>query len=243
MKNLFTCLLAIASLALIASCKRNVLRGEGDKGTASPAVSSFNEVSVDLSLNTVINVQPGSSPSVQLAGHTNLLKHIVATVKDNCLYINTDLDDTWKIESDDVVVTVTVPSIASLSLTGSSDASIHGAIAGPSFLLDITGSGDVIIDNVSSDTLAVEASGATKLKINGGKVKIAHYDISGAGEINAYPLQTEETIAEISGAGTSHVTATNKLVADISGAGSVKYKGHPNVVKDVSGAGSVTDAN
>jgi len=79
--------------------------------------------------------------------------------------------------------------------------------------------------------------------VKGGSVKKASYAMSGTGEIDAFPLQTIETTASISGAGSGEVTASQKLNVSISGAGSIDYKGHPIISKEISGAGSVDDAN
>ncbi len=244
MNRYFFALVFVLGLAICAtSCKMNVLRGEGNKTTTNLPVSPFNAISIDVDVNTVINVKEGATPGVQIDGYENLLKHIVATVDKGRLRITHDLDDTWRMESEDVTVTITVPSISKLTLMGSADAVIHGSITGNAFMLDVSGACDVSIDNVSADSLLVEASGATDLEIKDGTVKYAEYDINGAGEVKAFPLQTNETIAEISGAGTSHVTALQKLTVDISGAGTIKYKGHPVITKDISGAGTIADAN
>jgi hypothetical protein len=242
-KQLFFIAFICCIVVFNTSCKMNVLRGEGNKTTTNPAVNSFNSVSVDIEVNTVINIREGATPSVQIQGYENLLKHIVAEVNNNRLRITHDLDDTWRMESEGVTVTITMPAITNLTLMGAADAEVHGNITGRSFYLDVSGASDVSIDNITVDSFLVDASGATDLEVKGGTVKFAEYDISGAGEVKAYPLQTEETIASISGAGTSHITALQKLTADISGAGAIKYKGHPTITKDISGAGTISDAN
>lgn len=220
----------------------NVLHGEGNKATATPVIGSFNSIDIDIDLKVITNIQEGAS-SVKIDGYENLLGHIKTTVENNTLRIYSDLDETWEMESDDVVVTVTMPAIAALSISGTADADIHGKNTGRSFRLRVSGAGEVTIDNISTDTLSVHASGATDLTVKGGTVKFSRFHISGAGKISSFPLQSEETYVHISGAGTSQVTALHKLTADISGAGTIKYKGHPVITKDISGAGTIADAN
>ncbi len=236
---LYLATIVVVTLCLF-SCKRNVRKGEGAKGTATPAVTSFNAIDIDLSIKANITVQAGAQPSVQLNGYKNLLDHIKTTIKDNTLYITSDLDDIWIVSGDDVVATIILPSLTSLSLSGAPDADIHGNITGPEFNLDISGSSKVIIDNINVDTFTSDASGVANITVKGGAVKKATYDLSGAGSIDAFPLQSEETEASISGTGKSELTALKKLDASISGAGSIKYKGHPTVSQDVSGVGSIT---
>ena len=241
--NLLTLCIVGALCTFLSSCKINVMKGEGPKGTATPAVASFNAIDIDLSIKANINVQAGAQPGVQLNGYENLLKHIKATVKDNTLHITSDLDEMWTISGNDVVAEITLPSLNALSLSGAPDADIHGNITGNTFNLDISGSSKVVIDNINVDTFASDASGVARITVNGGAVRKATYELSGAGTINAFPLQADETEASISGTGKSEVTALKKLDASISGAGSIKYKGHPSVSQDVSGVGSISDAN
>ncbi len=237
---LFAC---IATIIVASSCKRNVLKGEGAKTSSTPSVASFSAIDINLSIKADITVQSGAQPSVQLNGYGNILKHIKTTVKNNTLYITSDLDDMWEIDCDDVTAHITVPSITALNLTGAPDANMHGNITGTDFKLEISGASKVIIDNINVDNFSSEVSGAADIEVKGGTVKKASYEISGAGKILAFPLQASETSASISGAGKSEVTALTKLKATISGAGTIKYKGHPEVTQEVSGVGTISNAN
>jgi hypothetical protein len=209
---------------LVSSCRINVLKGEGNKITSAPTLSSFNAVDISLPIKTTITVTEGSQPGINLNGYENVIKHIKTKIKDNTLYLYTDLDETWTMDYDGITVEITLPAIKSLSLEGAADADVHGNISGTDFKLDISGVGNAVIDNINVDDFSSEVSGAAKIK--------------------TFPLQTTETYASISGAGKGEVTASQKLTASISGAGSIKYKGHPaDVNKDISGAGSIAEAN
>jgi Putative auto-transporter adhesin, head GIN domain len=221
-------------------CKMNVLKGEGNKTTTTPAVASFNSVIVELSLKVVVNVQEGAPPGIELSGYENLLKHITTKVEANTLTISDDLDETWRIECKDVVAKITVPSIAALTMRGATEGEIHGNMTGPGFNLSISGLGDVNIDNAMVDYLTVKISGAGNVRVKAGAVKTAEYRISGAGDIDAKGVQANEVKGVISGSGNIGVWAVQKLDAKVSGAGDITYKGSPVVTKSVSGSGSVT---
>lgn len=233
----------IATILFAASCKRNVLRGEGSRTTSAPAVSSFSAVDINIAVKADITVQNGAQPGIQFNGYENIIKHIKTSVKNNTLYITSDLDDMWDIDLDGVTANITVPSITALTLTGAPDANMHGNITGSDFKLEISGASKVVIDNINVDNFSSEVSGAADIEVKGGAVKKASYEISGAGKILAFPLQAAETSASISGAGKSEVTALTKLHASISGAGTIKYKGHPEVTQEVSGVGTISNAN
>lgn len=243
MKYYFLIPVFIAVLICTASCRMNVMKGEGNKTTNTPAVGSFNAVEIDLSLKAVLTIQQGAVAGVTFSGYENLLKHIKAVVENNKLRIYSDLDATWTMESGDVAAQITLPALASLTLSGAPDAEVHGNVTGNEFKLDISGASSVKMDSVNTDNFSLDVSGAADVVINGGTVKKASFEINGAGDVKAFPLQANEAIASISGAGTCNITATGKLTSDISGAGTINYKGHPVISKEVSGAGTISDAN
>lgn len=243
MKLYFSRLLIVVFLLSLSSCGMNVLRGEGEIVTEMPSVSEFDAVDISISSDINITVAEGGGHGLELKGYANIIKHIKTEVKNNVLYIAYDLDDTWTVNEEDTKVRISVPSLKSLSLSGAPDAHLQGNIKGEEFRLDVSGASDVVIDNINVNVFEVYMSGASELEVKGGIVKYAKYDINGAGDVEAYPLQTEETVASISGVAKSEVTASVKLDAKISGAGSVKYKGQPTVIKHISGAGSVSPAN
>ncbi len=242
-KKLFAIVALIIAIAAVTSCRMNVLKGKGNKTTKIPATASFDAVDIDIDLKTTVNVQAGSVPKVEIAGYENLLEHVLAKVENNKLRIYDDLDETWTIESKEVEVTITVPTISLLKLSGAPDAVVHGNMTGPAFKLDISGASSVKIDNLNVDNFTVNVSGAADVDVKGGNVKTATYEINGAGNVKAYPLQSAEATASISGAGTCHLTALQKLTSEISGAGTIKYQGHPAITKEVSGVGTISDAN
>lgn len=242
MKHLLSRVLIVVFLFSLSSCGMNVLRGEGEIITEMPSVTEFDAVDIGISSDINISVVEGGGHGLELKGYGNIIKHIKTEVKDKVLYIEYDLDDTWTVNEEDMKVRISVPSLKSLSLSGAPDAHIQGNVKGDDFRLDISGASEVIVDNINVNKLEVDMSGASELNVKNGVVKQASYDINGAGKVAAFPLQTEETTASISGVGEGEVTASLKLDATISGAGSVKYKGQPKVTERISGAGSVSPA-
>jgi len=234
--------LMICICLLAASCRRNMLNGEGAKTSSKPEVATFNNIEIDLPVKAVITVQQGAKQEITVNGYENIVKHITTKVTDNKLTITSDLDETWEVDCDGLTLQIAVPALAGLSLSGTADAELHGNISGSSFDLKTSGASKVTIDNINVTSFSSVLSGAGSLQVKGGNVNKAKYEISGAAKIVAFPMQTMETIATISGAAKAEVTAQEKLSATISGAGVIKYKGHPAVTKDISGAGSVAQA-
>lgn len=233
-------ILLLLPVLLLFSCGVNVIRGEGRKIEKEYAVASFSAIDASISTDLDINVKEGITPGITITGYENIINHIKIEVRDKTLFIAYDLDDTWTVNDDDVKVNITLPSLLKLSMSGAPDAHIKGNVTGDNLRLDVSGGCSVTIDDLNVKRFDADLSGASKLTIKSGNVAKADYDLSGAGEINAIGLQTEETIASISGAAQGEVWVTKRLDASISGAGSIKYKGKPIVIKHISGVGSIS---
>jgi hypothetical protein len=218
------------------------MKGEGKQSADIRSVSSFNAIVIDVPLNASITIKEGAQPSVQLSGYENLLQHIKTEIKGDTLHIF--VPEGWDISADDdISAKITMPSLAALALSGRTNTDIHGTVSGPKFDIDISGSGDVRIDNINVSDFSTSVSGAADIVIKAGNAAHATYDISGAGDIKGFSLQTSETVATLSGAGVAEVNAQRRLESHINGTGSIRYKGHPVLVSDIAGIGTVTDVN
>jgi hypothetical protein len=105
--------------------------------------------------------------------------------------------------------------------------------------LEVSGSGDVEAEGISTERLAVTIGGAGNVKA-GGEADKQEIDISGSGAYRAENLNSREAKISVSGAGSAIVNVSEELDADVSGVGSVEYIGDPTVEQDVSGAGRVS---
>jgi len=239
-KRLLLAAVAVVLLCSLYSCKPII--GGGAVKDESRTVGSFSAIHISAPVKAVITVQEGAAPSLQLNGYENLLKEIKTEIRNNVLTIS--LPDGMHVETDkNVVATITVPALVSLDLSGASDAEISGKITGKEFSFDISGSGNVIADDISVTSFSVDVSGSGNVEVKAGNVQDADYEVSGSGSISTFGLQVQNAQASVSGAGNIELTAMQKLDADISGAGNVQYKGHPQLSQNLSGAGSISEAN
>lgn len=243
-KLLFVCIVAVAAGTILCACHGKRLRGKGAKITQSVAVTPFNSLLLEESVKTIITVQPGAQPSLQLKGYENILQHIKTVVENNQLHISSDLENGVSLDKHDgTTAEIIVPSLSALDLSGASDIEIHGDVTGDSFAVQVAGAGNIVADNLNVKGFTTQISGAGNVEIKGGTVQSASFVISGAGKISSFPLQAADVTIGISGAAKADITATKTLNVDINGAGKVKYKGHPVVTKDISGAGSIREVN
>lgn len=243
MKKGFSILLLIAVVCFGTSCKRNIIKGNGPEATETRAAQQqFTSITIEAPVNAVITVTEGAAADVQVSGYKNLVSLIKTEIKGNTLRVYTD--DLTHIDTDkDIVVTITIPSLSNLDITGAGEATVAGTLKAEKFNLDITGAGDVTIDNITGNTFIANLSGAGSLNVKNGSVNSVVYEVTGAGEVTSFPLIAKHVEANVTGAGDVELNATEQLDANITGVGNISYKGHPAIKQSVTGAGSIEDAN
>lgn len=105
--------------------------------------------------------------------------------------------------------------------------------------LDISGVANVSVADLKSTGLAIDSSGASKIKVAGETAKLT-VDVSGATKIDAEGLNAQTAAIDASGASHVAVNVSGQLRADASGASKIVYSGSPaSVEKKTSGASSV----
>ena len=262
-KSLITTCFAILIVSAFISCKRNTIVGKGDSGSESRDVSGFSRIDVSAELDVIVRIDSTSSSSVVLNGYKNITSNIKTEVKNNTLRIFTE--QRFRFESDkDIVLTVTIPSLTYLSISGESNAEIDGYVNERNLELSISGMGDMRmegnaradnlkikisgagnmeIDHINVDKLEAGLSGIGDLKIKDGSASSAIMSISGAGEIDAEDFLCKTATIKVSGVGDVAVNVEQNMDVRISGAGDVRYKGHPAITKHVTGVGDISDNN
>lgn len=220
------------------SCKEHVVQGKGPMATEQRDIASFDKIKIDMPAEATIVI--GDAQSVEVEANENLVKHIKTEVSGNTLRIHHE--GIWYTNGN-VAVSIHMPALKMLDISGAADAAIKGDITGNEFTLEVSGAADVDIEQMDVDDFKAKLSGASKLNIHKGNVKHAVYKVTGAGEIYASSLETRSAEAKVSGAGEMELHVTDELDAHITGAGSIDYIGHPQVTSHIAGVGSLNDAN
>lgn len=239
---LFFPALALLASAILFSCKPNVVRGGGPQGSDDRSVSSFTAVTLEVPLSAEITVSPSSTASVQLSGSQNIISKIKTEVKDGTLRIFLP-EGVYISDGGETKATISMPALRGLDISGSSNALVKGLVSGDKLDIEVSGSGDIKMENVRVQELDADLSGSGNLEISAGTAGKASYDISGSGSVRCFGVVSQDVEAGVSGAGSMQVNAASNLDVDISGAGNVDYKGNPRITQDVSGAGSISPAN
>lgn len=158
-----------------------------------------------------------------------------------------------------VTVYVTAPSLTAVSVSGSGDLRVEGAVqASGDFRVSVAGSGNLNLPQLTAENLTVSVAGSGNLNLTsltaqnlktsvagsgdvtlGGRCLQHSIAIQGSGEVKAASLQTEDATVRISGSGNASITATKTLNSRISGSGNVLVRGNPQINSSKSGSGTV----
>jgi Putative auto-transporter adhesin, head GIN domain len=178
-------------------------------------VSGFEEVELQGVGN--LSIQQTDTESLTVEAEEDLLPKVRTEVVDNRLIIGPK-PNTSVLTTEPINYRLTVKDLSALEMSGS---------------------GSVDAEGISTDELAVTITGAGDVKING-KANSQQVAILGSGDYRAEDLESKEVKVDVGGSGSAIVNVSDELNAEVSGIGSVEYKGDPTVNQFVSGAGRVS---
>ena len=198
-----------------SSTSTTTAEGSGVAATQTRNVASFQGVELAGSNDVVVRV--GEKQSVVVSADDNLIHRVTTEVQQGTLVIaQTPGNFTTK---SPMRVVVSVPTLHALTLSGS---------------------GNVVVSDIKSQSLRVMLSGSGNLTGDGRATRFAA-TVSGSGNVLFQRLIANDVNAVVSGSGDILVTATKRLDASVPGSGAILYSGNPsNVTKSVTGSGTIT---
>jgi Putative auto-transporter adhesin, head GIN domain len=189
------------------------VQGSGNVQTEKRNLTDFNAIEVSGAVEVEVVAQKDFS--VEVEADDNLLQFIKTEVRGDTLKISTEKRFSTR---SPIRVRISAPDIEDLEVSGASKVSLA---------------------NVKNDSLRVDSSGASKIKVDG-ETKNLVVELSGATRLDAENLKTENATIDASGASNATVFVSGDLKTDLSGASNVTYSGNPkNLEKKTSGASSV----
>jgi hypothetical protein len=213
--------LAGVAVALLArhdwggsSSSSSSIQGSGTAATQTRDVPPFTSVDLAGANNVVVHV--GGKQSVVVHADDNLAGRVTTAVRDGGLVIGGTGSFTTR---SPMSVEVTVPSLNSVTLSGSGVVTVDGLHA-THFTVDVPGSG------------VLHVSGTA------GRLKAT---LGGSGDVQLQNLVARDVAALVAGSGRLQVHATRSLDATVSGVGEIAYSGNPSkVARNITGTGSIT---
>jgi len=187
--------------------------GSGTPATDTRSVGAFDAVDLAGSNNVAVHV--GGDPVVVVRADDNLLDRVTTDVVAGALVI----DDTGSFSTrSPMSVSVTVPSLHAITLSGS---------------------GNVVADGVRAQRFDVTLSGSGNVGA-AGEVADLHVLVSGSGDVELTRLVARDAHAVVQSTGHIAVNASDSLDATVAGTGAITYVGSPeHVAKNVTGTGAI----
>jgi hypothetical protein len=198
-------------MSLTAGCGLGV-RGAGEVVSETRMITSdFDSVELRGSGDLVVEI--GTEPSVVVETDSAVIDLVTTVVEDGRLIIEQE-STRWR-GVDMLRISVTVPSLEQLELSGSGTVSAGGLA--DTLVLDLSGSGDVILDG-EVDRLDMDLAGDGSVDASG----VTAESVDGRGEgSGVVEVEVDGTLLEVSIDGSMSVTARGRVeTASVAIAGS-----------------------
>jgi hypothetical protein len=222
------------------------------QSTETRNLSGFTDIRFGVPGN--LNIRIGSEFKVVLEGNTDFLSEIETNVSNGILSVrrkDTENRRRWRgslFNNEKVTINITMPIISGLSVAGSGTAEVFDSFNTGSLNFTVSGSGQIIVNDVSCEKLSCSVSGSGNIIINSvsgkdltcrisgsgnitakgsGSFNKADIGISGSGNYTGESLKLEAANISIAGSGNCNCNVINSLEARVSGSGNVIYTGNP----------------
>ena len=234
MKQLLFLAVVCVLIGLGTGCKK--IKGKGDIVNENRTVTNYSGIS--LSVPATVYYRQDSVYKLSVTAQENLMAYIETYTDGGELVIT--FKDGYSLGSHDpITLTVTAPSVGELDVSGSGDINVSGPWNPSDVKLNISGSGNISADTVSTENIRAIISGSGNISINKGIASGSSLNISGSGTMRTEGVAVGIVTATISGSGDIYCWAVAQLNATISGSGNVYYNGSPEVNTQISGSGTV----
>lgn len=202
-------------------------------------VAVFSEIALNISAK--LYLEQGSEQSVRIVAKETTLEDIITEVNGRKLIIRFPNKTIFKrnFNPGKIEVYITVPEIDALGISGSGDI-IAEDIESRILQLAVSGSGNIDIADLDSKKLKASISGSGNINIKqGGVAEELSVSISGSGNFNGKGFEANEVAVNTSGSGNCSVSSNGSIKARIAGSGNVYYGGNPSIDGTIAGSGKV----
>ncbi len=209
--------------------------GTGRKTLTDPG--TFTEVESQGALRVV--VRRGDTYRVEAAGRPRDLDHMRLSVSGNRLRLRSTANDGGGLFSGfgpggrPVLVTVTLPHLRHLDLSGACQTDVTG-FREAELRLEASGASTVRLTDSQFTRLNLDLSGACSTELSGTVTELS-IDANGASQVQALGLQAQRASLALSGISQASIRVSEELTADLSGTSRVRYAGQPRINQDLSG--------
>jgi hypothetical protein len=213
----------------------NAVSGSGNIITENRTVSNFDKISLEGSGQ--LTLIQGETESLTIVAEDNILPLLESEVRDRTLYLGTKENSSF-ITTEPIRYTVTMIDISGLSVAGSADI-VAAVVDAVNLVIDVSGSGEINIGQLTADTLTASISGSANMVI-AGEIDSQDVTVSGSGDYEAGELDSNGADVTVDGSGKAVVWVNQSLTANVSGSGNIEYFGTPDtVIENIDGSGEI----
>jgi hypothetical protein len=203
------------------------------------AMTPFEELSVAGPFNVFF--EQGESNTVRVDGTAEQLEKITIYVKEGELFIDQRKNEPSG-TFDGMRIFVTAPHIDGIDIAGSGTVTAPKALTVNDLNLDIAGSGDITIAQLTCKDLDIDIAGSGDVTIGMIQANKVDNEIAGSGSIDIAGLTCKNVYNDIAGSGDITLNNLNvdEVKTDIAGSGDVVLRGTArHYEEDIAGSGKV----
>ncbi|QNM86954.1 DUF2807 domain-containing protein [Polaribacter pectinis] len=240
MKNSITKIIAILFVASVfSSCGVDMFnRVNGNRNVVTEErKASDNFTGIKVSTGIDLYITQGSKNKITIEADENLHDIIRTDIEDGVLKIYSE-KNIWKAKARKVYVTIT--NLDLLKATSGSDVYSENVIKTDEISISATSGADI---RIAVDAVSVETSSTSgaDIKISGTTTNHASSATSGA-SIEAYDLESKNTIAKATSGADINIYASVNLEAKATSGGDIDFRGNPKKINKKSTSGGSVSA-
>lgn len=183
-----------------------------------------------------VNFVTGDSYQISASGSADALARLRYKIKDGDIIIGREKGN-WKGNKDKALITITAPSIASISNAGSG-AITADAVSGGNVEFSLAGSGSIDVASIKARRSETNVAGSGRVKLAGTTAN-AEYSMAGSGDVDAAGLTSSNAEVSIAGSGNVKLNASKKVEASMIGSGNVNVTGGAKCESSKIGSGKL----
>ncbi|MFD1951771.1 head GIN domain-containing protein [Sphingomonas arantia] len=197
--------------------------------------SGFAQIDLRGSDNVIVRVGPAFS--VVATGPAVTLKTLTAEVRGGTLVLDHHGNSwSWR-KTPPTTITVTMPALAGVSLSGSGDMTV-GPFRAPRFSGALAGSGNLRLARIEAGQVALSIAGSGDL-VAAGQAGAAKLSIAGSGNLDAGALAVRTLATSTAGSGDMIARAAGTASVSMAGSGGVTVHGPARCTVSKAGSGDV----
>jgi len=207
--------------------------------TETRSLSSFKGIKVSQAIDAYLKKGDKESVRVEVTGGSP--SDVITEVEGSSLKIRMrDSHNFWS--KANVKVYVTYVTLEKISASSASSVFSDGVIKTGNIDIAVSSAANVEV-SLDASSVMVDTSSAGEVVLEGKSPKL-EVEVSSAGDVDAYKLECETVVANVSSGGEAKLSVSKDLEAHASSGGDIRYRGNPSRTNtNSSSGGSVKKSN